>query len=708
MAGSRSGARPRSSRPVRQSRTRVQTYHEETTSEDETTNSPQSDGDAPRRSSLSLRPRISSAVRPSYREESTDVTSAEITDENDTDTQQVAPHGLQHTNQTAPEVADIPASPSTARISQRTQRRAPNRPRQVNNKRKRRREKGKELGRPLKKRAKADISENIFVSSGIIPPWHTLPYQVLLEIFLLASYPLVDEKQPKSHTPAKWLLNVAVLCRSFHEPALAALYYSPPLVSGYKSHGLLNLLSVPPEVLSMNYASKIRELHVDAELVLGYKSGPTLGYFDLGQLIMKTPRVQTIRLYHHEDFIIGMPPWNLGLSKWTYPSSLFSAIATRGLLLRRWDWNGRFLETVDLLPLMLETHLLPAFQGLRKLGLVHLMDPDRESASSKETAIASAVREASLATALKSLPELEDLEFIECTILSAALLPQLPLSIRSLTLCNCDRLFSPHISEFLKTHGSQLRQLNLSHNRHLNMSFVTTLGRDCPNLEKFRMDISMHDWSSYHDTDPHFSDLLIPSEVPTWPRALREIELIQLRHWDAEVAEVFFQSLIDAAQNLPDLRRLEISAILEIGWRARANFRERWIGRLEKTFLRRSPPPNPDLRSLRKRPLLRGPPAANAGESTKPGTTSNDLPLSAKRQSLRLSHRKGNEPLEKPDDSTSSITSMKGMCDVVSIRIDNQRPTETQFNENDFLDDELSGDEEWDGDDYEPSNAHAW
>jgi hypothetical protein len=48
------------------------------------------------------------------------------------------------------------------------------------------------------------------------------------------------------------------------------------------------------------------------------------------------------------------------------------------------------------------------------------------------------------------------------------------------------------------------------------------------------------------------------------------------------------------------------------------------------------------------------------------------------------------------------------MCDIVNVRIDNQRPTEMQYNENDFLDDELSGDEDWDGDDFEPAAGHAW
>ena len=38
---------------------------------------------------------------------------------------------------------------------------------------------------------------------------------------------------------------------------------------------------------------------------------------------------------------------------------------------------------------------------------------------------------------------------------------------------------------------------------------------------------------------------------------------------------------------------------------------------------------------------------------------------------------------------------IQGRCLSVVFRIDDQRPAESQFNEDDFLDSELSGDEEW-------------
>ncbi|KAI9684667.1 MAG: hypothetical protein M1829_000041 [Trizodia sp. TS-e1964] len=48
-------------------------------------------------------------------------------------------------------------------------------------------------------------------------------------------------------------------------------------------------------------------------------------------------------------------------------------------------------------------------------------------------------------------------------------------------------------------------------------------------------------------------------------------------------------------------------------------------------------------------------------------------------------------------------------CDKVDVRIDNLRPTETQFQEGDFMDSEVSGDEEWDGgNEYEFDTSPAW
>ena len=51
---------------------------------------------------------------------------------------------------------------------------------------------------------------------------------------------------------------------------------------------------------------------------------------------------------------------------------------------------------------------------------------------------------------------------------------------------------------------------------------------------------------------------------------------------------------------------------------------------------------------------------------------------------------------------------IQGMCDVVHVMIDNLRPMEQQLNESNFLDEEASGDEDWNGDDSEAGGGFAW
>jgi hypothetical protein len=99
---------------------------------------------------------------------------------------------------------------------------------------------------------------------------------------------------------------------------------------------------------------------------------------------------------------------------------------------------------------------------------------------------------------------------------------------------------------------------------------------------------------------------------------------------------------------------------------------------------------------------MNGPIETEETSDSRPGTA--DSGPSSKRQSVRLAQK----TTEVEDDSDDSMPESQGMCDIVSIRIDNQRPTEMQYNENDFLDDELSGDEDWAGDDFEPAAGHAW
>lgn len=633
------------SRPVRENRTEVQIASDEETnsSQDRTEND----------SRYSLRPRATAGVKRSYREvsdQAIDTDSMEIdqVESHDAPTAAVNRSMQDLTVEAASHTPGTPQRklakrPRVAEPSGMDQTTTP-RPNVVD-----RVIAGAQPG--FYSRDSSPEQPDHFVGPKGIPPWHTLPYHVWFDIFLRASYPLVDVTSYR--TPSvQWLVRLACLCQAFREPALAALYHSPPLLPAPKTHKLVDLLSEPETSLSMNYAVKVKELHVDVEKLLLLKSGPTLGYFSLPNMVTNTPQLRVLRLYHHEDSTLGIPSWNISLSRFRYPEALFSSLQNNGVTLRSWDWNARFLETNKLIALMSRLHGCSVFAGLKELRLLHIQRGARDNAATQ------AANETALAATIRTLSKIERLELRECTLLGDTLLPQLPFTVRALVLSGCDQLRSPHLTSFLSSHGHHLQELTLESNRHLNLSFITSLGSDCPGLEKFRMDIQIHDKSAFPDFHPHFDELLKVTEKPTWPASLQELDLIQLRRWDVPAAEVFFKSLVDAGPRMPRLRRLNISAMLTVGWRDRANFRERWIAEIERVFRRHWG------YTLREPSLC--PPQSSA-----PGLPGDPAPLEGK---------------------------IQGMCDEVNVRIDSLRPSETQFNEDDFLDRELSDDEDWQGD----------
>lgn len=81
--------------------------------------------------------------------------------------------------------------------------------------------------------------------TGKAMPWNTLPYQILCLIFEYASWPLLADDGINSRPSVRWLLDTALCCKTFAEPALSALYYSPPL---YRKTSLLS----PCDPLSMS------------------------------------------------------------------------------------------------------------------------------------------------------------------------------------------------------------------------------------------------------------------------------------------------------------------------------------------------------------------------------------------------------------------------------------------------------------------------
>lgn len=597
-------------------------------------------------------------------------------------------------------------------------------------------------------------------SDGIIPLWSTLPYEVLLQIFTFASEPLHDE----DFTPTSsisWLVNTARVCKTFAEPALTALYRSPPLYMNDKPHRLLDLLS-NPENKSINYNVKIRRLEFDVTKTLAYTwSGK--GPFEIGDLIPFTPQLNEVSIVHPQD----RPPFRpLSRSgRWHYSQSLFTSFEQNKIRLKSWNWNANFRSREQNLLWMGSIHQLEAFQRLEHLSLLNF-GPESfavviNDGGSEETGRSS---KQVLADNLSLLPGLRSLSFESCQVLDEELLPLLRENLQHLTIINCHYVTSDVLRNFLISHGSQLETLILNHNQALDISFLPDLKRACSKLQVLKMDMNYYDsHGSFRDSEPKYFDLLKEDEIPTWPSTLRSIEMNQLRQWTSVAAENFFSSLLDSAEKLPDLRRLVLKAILNIGWRDRASFRDKWIGRLQRVFLRKSSPPSPHLMSGKRWRMWKekrlpitpedSPPKSSVGRLEHVAVTPRPknktlLPTGedaygadenmdeGSGPSRRLRPRRAAQFTSGVDSSTSSSSSdeqssaenysdedgdgskdwkrtkekhIQGMCEVVYINIDNLRPREEQFNENDFLDSEVSGDEDWNGEDnFAAEDGYAW
>ena len=625
-----------------------------------------------------------------------------------------------------------------------------------------------------------------FNGSGVTPPWNTLPYEILLQIFMHASHPVYDDWFVPSAS-VKWLVGVSLLCKSFSEPALTALYRSPPLFDD--PYSLMSLLSEPSTARMFNYNSKVQRLEIEVSKTLAY-TFPGHGHFDLGSLIRLTPQLRDLSLYHVADHPkCGRIGIVARAGKWTYQDSIFQALKENDIRLRTWRWNTRMIGAKQSLSWIREVHRTSPFQALKALTFVNYPPSKRRSKVDSVPA-----DEDLLAAALSVLPHIEVLAFDSCEIVNPRLMPLLPSGLSSLMIRNCSALTSEILRPFLVTHGSRLKELTLDHNQSLSLSFLTSLATACPRLEFLKMDLLYYSSHvTFSDSEPKYEDLLLPDEVPTWPSTLQTLDLVQLRNWDASTAEMFFHSLLDSAPDLPHLRRLVLKAILKIGWRDRASFRDKWIGRLQRVFLRPQESFKADRRAVQgpsasegciseddRLSSSRGRRTKEAAAGSKSDTQHNtrrvlrphqrrtstfshveipnrphdsgsdsDSPLVPKRRSTRLRDQ-DQDDYALPDSSESppprsrhrrqtraerssrlevngsdanpSFATLahqggknkaekfvQGMCEVVEVRIDNLRPMEEQLNENDFLDEEASGDEDWDGDDTAlGDSAYAW
>lgn len=518
------------------------------------------------------------------------------------------------------------------------------------------------------------------VTNDRIPPWQELPYEVLQSIMILASYPLYGPAS--GSTPSiNWLCTTSTLCKSFHEACMAALLYSPPLYPAHRAHGLIALLRQGRSKPFTDHRAKIKSLEVEIQHLLVRKSG-----IDLELLIANTPLLRNLRLYHNDDDLVNFARSQISASRsnWTYPQQLFDKLDQQNIILRSFEWNGRFPNTIDALEIAMQAHSRPCLSRLQEVTLLNFSLPKKPS----EFDIAKA--QSLLTATLQKSSDLRRLSIKSCSLIDVAGISCIPDGLEYLELLNCSQLTSAALGQFLTLRGHNLTTLRLFGNQSMSLEFMTDLKDICPRLQVLEVDLLYTDPSSYSDRDPLW-DSLFPKGPPTWPESLVTISMDNVRQLDIHDAEKFLSSLVNSSENLPRLKKLSIKAILKrSSWRDRATLRKKWLSTLEGVFLDTSEPINWAAK------------------------TEKTPAQPAQRQSTRIArgHVNKSSSRDTTDDSDSATSSVRhARCSVVNLVISDQRPTQDQFHEEDFLDDEPTDDEEWNGDardDIHLSTAYAW
>ncbi|KAJ9604521.1 hypothetical protein H2200_010634 [Cladophialophora chaetospira] len=504
-------------------------------------------------------------------------------------------------------------------------------------------------------------------TTAFIPPWKTLPYQVLVSIMQYAAYPLYGP-QSDAQPSISWLCATGSLCRSFHDACLSALLHRPPLYPLHRARGLMRILKRErdrPGTLFTTYGPKIRYLDIEVKQLLKKNA------FKLEDLISFTPQLQGLRLYSNYDDMTTVV-WAQPSAKkirWEYPLNLIKRLEHDNIILKSFEWNGRFPNVVNVLKEAMAAHSRPSFNLLQDVTFLNLSFPEKTD----EVDLVSAGR--SLGTALKVLSQLRSLAFRNCAMIDGATMPLLPRGLTRLEITNCLHLTSTILERYLSTAGTSLRSMKLNNNQSMDLGFMAKLQTLCPQLQSLEIDMVYIDPSSWQDRDPLFDELL-PKGPPTWPSQLINISMENLRQLTEADAEKFLTSIVDAADDLPYLRKLNLKLILkEASWRDRAKLRQKWMPALESVFLNKDKPSTTFV--------------------TSPGPKTSRSALH--RQSTRIAEGRFKEvsSSETSDESDGSAKGVRASCDVVELVISDQRPAETQYHEKDFLDTEPSDDDEY-------------
>ncbi|KAJ6440818.1 pre-rRNA processing protein Tsr1 [Purpureocillium lavendulum] len=596
---------------------------------------------------------------------------------------------------------------------------------------------------PVKKRKLSPEREE--KQATFIPDWRDprISFECWSDIFHYAARMTARMTTSPDDLAAGWLVHAATTCRAFAEPALTALYHCPVIKHSLKAKRLSSLLGKPPTDTFCNYRAKVETLLIDIHIV---------PHGALRHLIQPLPRLTELIIYTPLD----QPPYRqLDRSiRWHYPSDIFRALEPSIPLpdgsvekpfptcLKSWEWSGRLVGGyVSTLDSIVEIHQTPSFSKLTKLALTNFQVPSlsnlHQVPATEEGELQTYHEDGividAVAKAILQLENLDHLIFESSTVMNDRLLPLLPGNLGHLELINCWEIKSEDLAQFLRTHAANLRTLSLLHNQSLDLAFLTDLAETCPNLRELHMNLSYyrhHD--TINDSGPMYDQALLPDQVPTWPSTLRVINVENVRYWSVEAAGVFFQSLLDSAGKLPDLRHLGVKTMLNIPWQARATMRQEWRDKLEKVFLRPFTPPSVST-TLRRSPAVKtaektdrkekkaphGPSAPPSRRSGRIIAHDQDLDSGGvgsnkslrQQQSSRPSYRDPDTDEDEEETSASESDNVsesadegqhewtvQGMCNTVNIFVDNQKVVEQQFGMDDFLDEEVESEEEWDGD----------
>lgn len=609
---------------------------------------------------------------------------------------------------------------------------------------------------PKKRRMPSPPPDHV-QTQGFIPDWRdpTMPYRAWTDIFYYAA-----TAGGPDDLDVNWLINTATTCQAFCEPALAAVYRCPPILNSRKARRLAALLERPISETRFNYRVKVKSLYLDISVFpqsLIYK------------LIHPLPRLQELVFFSQYD----QPPYREldRTVRWHYNEEIFNALLPATdpssyviqkpyhTKLESWEWSGRLLGgPVSSIKDISRVHQQPSFAHVSKISFTNLQVPSLHKPRPKEGDEEAEVELYSedcavidsVGKAISQLKSLKHLVFESSTVMNDRLLSQLPKDLTHLSLINCWEVKSEDLEPFLHSHGGHIRKLVLSHNQSLEMFFLTSLAQACPRLEELYMNLSYyrhHNSLSFvnSDADPLYDQALLPGQIPKWPSSIRVIDLEHVRHWSLEVAEVFLQSLIDSAANLPNLRHIALKTMLDIPWKARADMRNKWRERLNKVFLRPFEPPRyqVSLRQLeadeptevptKKRKVRDQEPLRSSGRlaaqfsdsDSRHSTGSRDLRNRRDRPQYRepdtdedmdfgSEAEEGSDVEDKPSPTQENTLEeaqpfIQGLCNVVSLVFDNQKPREMQYGMEDFRDDQAeSDDDDWDGDKEEDDTVFDW